>query len=422
MNKTIKSVTASFTAAAILFTSLTACSKHEEINGIDSSAPVAYIENPPNGKKDLFTIKYSDFFGEYNFFMARGGYTEENDAELALAQRDNVIKYLAQERIVLYLAEQAGITEDTFTDEEKKAVEDTVKENVDGWCDSYRSDALSELGDTYTEEELYNKEFELFAAFLAESGLTVDIFRTWEVNGLIREKLTAAVSDDLSAETVNAFVQDTIDQAKDKYENDLAAFEKSYTAFYVPEGSRRVQQILVKIDETAASEVSAYRKDGDNEKADEVLGAALEKIKYKIDEAYSRLENGESWETVQAEYNDESDTNGTDYTVYPKSTTIKAEVINAAMGIAEAGGYSQVCESDSGYFIIYYSGDAQLSEERIEDLHRQGREFLANEETYNKITSFMKTYPYIYDYELLGLEEGSLELSSDSEETTSQPQ
>ncbi len=420
MNKTIKSITASFTATAIFIASFTACTKKEEINGIDTSAPVARIENPPNGRKDLFTIKYSDFFGEYNFFMARGGYTEENDAELALTQRDNVIKYLAQERIILYLAEQAGITEETFTEEEKKTIEDTVKENVDSWCNSYRADAISELGETYTEEELYNKEFELFSDFLAESGLTADIFRTWEVNGLIREKLIAAVSEDLSEETVTAFVQDTVEQAKDKYENDLATFEKSYTAFYVPKGSRRVQQILVKIDETSISEVAAYRKDGDDEKAEEVLNAALEKVKYRINEAYSKLQNGESWETVQAEYNDETDTNGTDYTVYPKSTTVKAEVINAAMGISEIGGYSDICKSDSGYFIIHYSGDAELSEERIEELHRQGREFLANEEAYNKITSFMETYPYIYDYELLGLEEGSLELTSAAEQTTAQ--
>ena len=72
MNKTIKSMTALFAAAAVTVTAFAACSKNGEINGIDTSAPVAHIENPPNGKKDLFTIKYGDFFGEYNFFMARG--------------------------------------------------------------------------------------------------------------------------------------------------------------------------------------------------------------------------------------------------------------------------------------------------------------------------------------------------------------
>lgn len=414
MNK--KTILSLVTASAILLTSLTSCSD-SNINGIDPSAPVARIENPPEGKKDFFTIKYKDFFGEYDFYMARGGYTEERDAELALTQRDNTIRYLAQERIILYLAEQMGITADTLTEQEKKSIDETVQENIDSWCDSYRSDAVLELGQDYTNEELRKKEMELFSAFLAESGLTTDNFYTWEVNEAISEKFIEGVSDSISDETVLNFVQDTVNQAKDKYENDLAVFEQSYTAFYVPDGSRRVQQILVKIDDTTISEVTAYRKDGDDQKADEILNEALQKVKFRIDEAYSKLQNGESWETVQAEYNDETDTNGVDYMLYPKSTTVKSEVINAAMAIPEPGQYSPICTSDSGYFIIYYTGKAQLSDERIEELNRQGREFLASEEAYKRISDFMAEYPYIYDYELLNLEEGSLEVTSSGEES-----
>ena len=414
----IRKITALLMSAAIFITALTstACSK-EEINGVDPSTPVAHIEDPPDGKKELFTVKYKDFFGEYNFFMSRGGYTEEGDPELALNQRDNVIKYLVQERVILYLAEQAGITEKTFSEAEKKTIEETVQETVDDWCDSYRSDALSRLGETFTDEELYNKELELFSAFLAESGLTVDIFRTWETNALIREKYIAAVSDELSAETVTAFVQDTINQARDKYENDLAVFEQSYTAFYVPEGSHRVQQILIKISDTAISEVAAYRKDGDDEKAEEILNEALEKVKYKADEAYSKLQNGESWDVVQAEYNDETDTNGVDFMIYPRSTTVNPEVTDTAMSISEPGLYSSVHQSDSGYFIIYYSGKAEMSEERLAELDRQGREFLADEETFNKITAFIAENPFIYDYDLLGLEEGSLAITTTAAES-----
>lgn len=416
MNKKIKSFLLLSAVSAIMLTSFTSC-KGENINGIDASAPVAYIENPPDGKKDRFTVTYGDFFGEYDFYMARGGYTEEKDAELALTQRDNTIRYLVQERIILYLAEQMGITAETLTEEEKQSVDAIVQGNIDSWCDSYRSDALSELGQTYTEEELRNKEMELFSAFLAESGLSTDSFYTWEINGAIRDKFVQGVSDSISDEKVVEFVQDTVNQAKNMYENDLATFEQSYTAFYVPDGSRRVQQILVKIDDTAISEVAAYRKDGDDEKADEILNEALQKVKFKIDEAYSKLENGESWETVQANYNDETDTNGIDYMLYPKSTTVKTEVINAAMAIAQPGQYSPVCQSDSGYFIIYYSAKAEQSEERLEELNRQGREFLASEESYKRITDFMAEYPYVYDYELLNLEEGSLEVTSSASES-----
>ncbi|MCM1054672.1 MAG: hypothetical protein NC394_04030 [Bacteroides sp.] len=418
MNKKIISV---LTASAVLLTSLTACKKNE-INGVDPSAPVARIEAPPEGARDRFTITYKDFFSEYDFYMARGGYTEEHDPELAETQRDNTIRYLVQERVILYLAEQMGITSDSLTEQEKQGIDEIVQENIDSWCDSYSSDAASELGQTYTEEELRNKELELFSAFLAESGLTTDSFYTWEINGAIRDKFVEGVSDSISDETVLEFVQDTVNDAMDKYENDLAVFEQSYTAFYVPEGSRRVQQILVKIDDTSISEVAAYRKDGDDQKADEILNEALQKIRFRIDEAYSKLESGESWETVQAEYNDETDTNGVDYMLYPKSTTVKSEVINAAMAIPQPGEYSPVCKSDSGYFIIYYTGKAELSDERIEELNRQAREFLASEESYKRITDFMTEYPYLYDYELLDLEEGSLEMSSDSTSAQSDEQ
>lgn len=409
--KILKSIIASTLALSLLAISITACSK-EEINGIDPKTPVANMENPPDGAEEHFTVNYSDFYSEYSFYLARSGYTEEENAEEALAQRDNVIRYLTQERVILYLAEQAGITESTLSADDLQAIDDTVQTSIDNWCDSYRSDAVSELGETYTEEELRNKEMELFTAFLAESGLTADSFRVWEVNGRIRDKYVEYVSDTIGDETVENFVQDTVDQAKDKYENDLATFETSYTAFYMPEGSRLVQQILVKIDETSANEITAYRKDGDDAKADALLEEALAKIKPKIDEAYQKLENGESWASVQAEYNDESDTNGVDYTLYPKSTTVNPAVIEAAMAIGEAGHYSPVCESDSGYFIIYYTAPAEFSQERLDDLNRQAREFLANEEAYNKITEFEKEHPYSYDYELLNLDEGSLESTS----------
>ena len=110
------------------------------------------------------------------------------------------------------------------------------------------------------------------------------------------------------------------------------------------------------------------------------------------------LSTREIVETVQSEYNDESDTNGINYTLFPKSTTVKAEVIDAAMNIPNIGGYSEVCKSDAGYFIIYYAGDAQLSDEYLNSLNQQAREYLAEEKTYNEIISFMETYPYTFDY------------------------
>ena len=198
-------------------------------------------------------------------------------------------------------------------------------------------------------------------------------------------------------------MQDTVNTAKDKYENDLAAFEEKYTAFYVPEGTRKVQQIAVLIQSTTASEVAAYRKDGDDAKADEILKEALAKVKFRIDEAYAKLEKGEDWTKVQKEYNDEASSNEVDFTVYPKSTTVLQKITDTAMGIKEKGGYSEIFETDKGYFILYYKDDLTMDDEKMKDLEKQADEYLRDKKAYEPISEFTDKYPYSFDYDLLDI-------------------
>lgn len=411
MNKVIKTTSLILTAAALLvFPGCSGSGNEDE----SDSAPVAYIENPPEGANDYFTIKYSDWHNEYAYRMARYGYTEENDAVLASDYRLDVIKTQVQDKILLYLAKDIGITEDTLTEEEKKELDESTQQNVDQWCELYKNDAISELGGTYTDEELYDKEYELFTNFLSQYGLTPHDLYTWSLNAVIQQKFIAASG--VTDQEVEDFVQETVNTAKDKYENDLAAFEQSYTPFYMPAGSRKIQQILVMIDKNTRSEITAYRNDGDDEKADEILNAALEKLRFRIDEAYEKLENGESWESVQKEYNDESDANGVDYIVYPKSSTIDERIIGTAMAIPNKGEYSPIRSNDAGYFILYYSDDAVFSDEQLQSLNDQAREFLEDQASYQKILDFMNQYPYIFDYGLLNIEEGSLESATTAEE------
>lgn len=410
MNRVIKTTTAVFTAAALLLSA--GCSNNEQEDETNS-APVAYIENPPEGTKDYFTIKYSDWHGEYAYRMARYGYTEEKDAVLASDYRLDVIKTQVQDKVLIYLAKEMGITEDTLTEEERKELDDSTEQNVKQWCESYRADALSELGETYTDEELYNKEYELFTNFLAQYGLTPHDLYTWSLNALIQQKFIAASG--VTDEEVEAFVQETVNTAKNKYETDLTVFEQSYTPFYMPAGTRKIQQILVMIDKNTRSEITAYRNDGDDEKADEILNAALDKIRFRIEEAHEKLENGEIWADVQKEYNDESDANGVDYIVYPKSTTIDERIIGTAMSIPNKGEYSPIRQNDAGYFILYYSDDAAFSDEQLQSLNDQAREFLEDQASYQKILDFMTQYPFIFDYDLLNLEEGSLDITPAAE-------
>ena len=404
MKKSIKKILSTaliITMCGAMAVSLAGCSQGETKQ---NKEPVASVKNPPEGYEDFFTISYGEWHGEYMLRLAAEGYTETNNAEIAKVYRENIIKYLAQEKIVLYLAKGMGISAETLTEEEAKKAAESADEDIQSWYNKYEARAISALGTDYTKEQLQKKEEELFNAFMDEIGLDPDIFYTWAVNNIIHEKFVEKASESVTEKEINDFVQETMDTAKKKYETDLADFEQRYTAFYVPEGTRKVQQIAILINSTTASEVTAYRNDGDDKKADEILQEALAKVKFRADEAYEKLEKGEAWKDVQKEYNDETSSNEVDFTVYPKSTTVLQKITDAAMGIEKKGGYSEIFETDKGYFILYYKDDLTLTDERLKDLTEQADEYLRDQKAYEPIAEFLEKYPYTYEYELLDID------------------
>lgn len=409
--KKIVSAAAAVLSAAVIFTG---CSEN---GGSMNSKVVAHIENPPEDSAEgFFDITYGAWHSEYLYRISSGGYTEERDAVLCKTYRSDIIEYLKQEKVVLYLAEKMGITAASLTDEDMKLIDDEMAESLDGWYKSFESKAIAALGGSgYTEDELLEKEKELFTEYLRDFGLSVEELTSWKVNEIIRNKFISKVGEEIDDKTVEDFVQSTVNTAKETYEKDIAEYEKTYTPFYIPEGTRVVQQLVVLIDDISVSEVKAYRKEGDDEKADEVLEKALEKVKFRIDEAYEKLEKGTPWKEVQEEYNDESGTNDQDFNLYPKSSSIEEKVIEAGMGIKEKGGYSEIIQTDSGYSIIYYKDDLILTDERMNSLIEQGRAFLTDQESYKRVTDFSDEHPYVMDYELLELDDPNAEVTTGGE-------
>ncbi|MDE7280724.1 MAG: hypothetical protein K2N36_03160 [Ruminiclostridium sp.] len=405
MKRSIKKIISAALALTICGTmtiSMTGCSQGD---AKQNKQIVASIKNPPEGYEKFFDITYGEWHGEYLLRLAAEGATETNDAAVAKELRERIIKYLAQEKIVLYLAKGMGISAETLTEEEIKTASDNADEDIRSWYKKYEARAISALGSDYTNEQLQKKEEELFNDFMKEVGLNSDIFYTWAVNNIIHDKYVQKASESITEKEINDFVQETMDTAKEKYEKDLAEFEQKYTAFYVPEGTRKVQQLAVLINSTTAAEVAAYRKDGDDKKADEILQEALAKVKFRIDEAYEKLEKGTAWKDVQKEYNDETSSNEVDFTVYPKSTTVLQKIIDAAMGIEKKGGYSDIFETDKGYFILYYVDDITLTDERKKDLTKQADEFLRDQKAYEPIADFLEKYDYTYEYDLLSIDD-----------------
>lgn len=394
MNKKIISL---FLAAAMLLT--VGCSN----NDAKPTGPVAYIENPPEGAGSYFDITYEEWHNEYLYALSLNGYSEQDGSDVVESQKQRSLEILIQERIVKYLAEQEGISAETLNEEDAAEIERDVQTEWDFLCSTFEGDAKAALGDIFTEEELYEKEFELFTAFMAESGLTPEIYYMWKTNELIQDRFIEKFSESIDEQTVKDFVQGIMDTAKDKYENDIAVFESAYTDFYVPEGTRVVQQIYVKLNSDAANEIKAYRSDGDDKKADELLEAAAKDVRPIAEEAYERLLSGEDWLAVQEEYNQDDNGNDVDYVVYPSSSYISQGIIDAAMGIAEKGGVSEIIPNDTGFFILYYKDDRVMTDEEMDSLMEQALEYLTEQESISRLNDFKEKYPYVYDYELMGI-------------------
>lgn len=400
MKNPVKKLTAALLCGAVL-TSFAGCQSEEDKK---NKQVIANIENSTEDMGNYFDITYEEWYGEYMIRMMAGGYTETNDADIAKTYREDTIKYLAQEKIVTHLAKGMGISAETLSQEELDKAEKAAAEDIESWLKRYEARALSVMPEGYSKEDLRKKEEELFKELLDELNLSEEVFYTWAVNDIIHDKFVAKASESITEQDVKDFVQETVDEAKDKYENDLATFEQKYTAFYVPDGTRKVQQIAVLINNLSASEIAAYRKDGDDAKADEILKEQLAKIKFRIDEAYEKLQSGQAWEDVQKEYNDETSSNNVDFTVYPKSSTVLKIITDSAMGIEHKGGISEIFETDKGYFILYYKDDITMTDERMNDLIDQADEFLRNEKAYEPIADFLKDHPYTYDYETLRID------------------
>ena len=360
---------------------------------------------------DFFNIKFSDFYNEYLFYMNRQGIDETASANEATCAgyRANIIQYQTLERVILRIADEMGVGRSSLTETELAAINTSVQEAYTSWCDSYEEEAKALLPEGYTDDDLYNKEYELFSAFLAKSNLTPDAFVEWETSSTVQQKLYDLVVKDLSVaeDEIDKFITEKTAAAKDAWENDLATYESTYTSFFVPEGTRVVEQIYIAIDSDTLSEITAYRDDGDDTSADKLVEDALKGLKTEVDAAKKALDDGGEWDTVQATYNDDTAGNDQTYVVYPKSTTVSQEIIDAAVSIENVGEYCEPLATDYGYYIFKYTKKGEMSDDDMKTLRSSASDYLLEQKQNALITEKVKEwtekYKYDINYDLIGV-------------------
>lgn len=437
----MKKIFAALLAVMMVISSLAACSGSDSQQGEqpqtttdpsqtvaplavpdDKQTLVAYVEGAEDAEH--FNITFEQFYREYIFYLMRKGLDETlaQNAEACLNIRQSTIDYLTLERITLKIAKDMGITEETLTQEEKDEIEAEVNDSYDLWCEEFEQDAIAELGEGYTEEELYNKEYELFAEYLAQAGLVPEIFHEWQVNSVLQAKLYEKIIAEIKVtdEEIDEYVNNAISEAKDAYENELEKYEQGYTSVYLPEGTKTVKQIFIKLEDADISEIVAYRNDGDDETADKIKAEKLAEIEDEAKAALDELKSGTAWDDVQVKYNDDNTGNASTYVVYPKSNLISEEIINGVMSLENKGDFTELISTDAGYYIFLYLDDAKVDLEAIRKQVQEG--MLSQKQTEaanNSVLDWQKQYPYTINYELLDIPEPE-ETTAATEATTAE--
>lgn len=153
--------------------------------------------------------------------------------------------------------------------------------------------------------------------------------------------------DPITDEAVEASYEERVAASQALYENDAAAFETALSSdeevWYRPDGYRSILQILLPAE-------------GDTDEA------KLASVQDTVEEINARLEAGEAFETLIAEYGidsafDQESFYTTGYQVHKDSVLWEDAFVDAAFEMAQPGDWSQPFASDLGVHILYYLGD-----------------------------------------------------------------
>ena len=169
------------------------------------------------------------------------------------------------------------------------------------------------------------------------------------------------------------------------------------------EGERTAEQIQADID---AAEATLESCNADVESAAQ---ACLDEVKDTADEIYGRLEAGESFEDLIAEYGQDpgmtsEPTKTRGYYVSSESTSWETNFRDAAMALAQVGDYTaEPVVSGSGVHIIQYTGDVLGGEVPLDDvrdaLYDEALEARKTEHVTETIDSWVEEANPSYDAE-----------------------
>lgn len=359
-------------------------------------------------------ITKEDVMAVYHTYRYYYGLTDENELtdQYSSSRKtllDNVYTTLIEYELIQQYAGE--LTSVELTEEMKQSIEEEKQQTI----------ASIESGAATVAEELAQKDPQMdqeaakqkrIEERLLYRGISTGEFEKARAYEVVIDAVRTALSAEYepTEKAIENYYETYLSMQKTYAEGDLSYYDY-YTSesvnLYMPAGFRYVKNLLIAIPDDVRDEIAALRKEGKEDEADELRDRELAKIEEKAQQVYARIQNGESYEALLAEFGEdpgmkEGAANAeTGYRIYAGSSTYEANFKEAAMALEEPGDISQPIASDYGYYIIKYQGDSVAQEIPMEEVKDKIREILIKEkssEYYEEMYENWKRQAEIIEY------------------------
>lgn len=396
--------------AALLAATVSGCSVKVGTNAEpDLDAIVAEPENP--GYDEGLEITYRDFKREYDYAVKGAGVEDDTDpsyADVCKKQRNTIITYLINEKIILKKANEMGIA--TLTEEEMSKVEEEYNSLIDEQIKIYgdNADYGTVEASLVSDDEKTERGTKEFDDFLASCNLSRDDLLLWQMNSAVTDKLIDEIGKSVDYSEAEKNYADYQEQIEALYKESVLQYEKNgFSSVWVPEGSRMIKHILLGFDENTQDLIKSDRQKGDDEAADKLREEKAAELQDKVNEVQKKLDDGVDFNTLLMTYSNDaagSSANPDGYLVVPNGESYMKE-FQAAAFVPEKIGDRTVCVTDYGVHIMIYADDAKVSEEDKKSFTDYLFDQLVNAAFGEKMDEWRAEYNYKIDYAALRLDD-----------------
>ena len=196
---------------------------------------------------------------------------------------------------------------------------------------------------------------------------------------------------------------DYVESIKNLYESNQLEYESGvYSAYWIPDGSRRIKHILLGFEDTFTDELAQMRDNGDNEGADKLREEKSAEFAETSEKIINMLDNGADFDELTEEYSADKEgsaANPDGYLVVPNSLLYMEEFTEAAQALENIGDYNTAL-TDYGLHIVLYAGDAEVTEESAESYVDYIYELLNDDQKATYFNDSLKEWREAYKFEI----------------------